>query len=81
MIKDCSNLCKFSREHCEWCSKNYIVSKEEYKAKRDSHNEYVYGYLVKYANGKIAGILNKAVNYYELAWIDEETIEKYQKEE
>lgn len=51
-----------------------IVKDKDYRAKRSLNNSYVEGFLVKYPNDKIAGILNKAMFYAELAWIDEKTL-------
>lgn len=74
---DCSNLCSHSEDTCLHCKENYDVSKEFYIAKRLSVEEYVVGYLVKDKEGNVKGILNKTSDFYELAWIDESTIEMY----
>lgn len=77
-MSECSNMCYISERTCEYCRKNYIVSKRMYKAKRSNFNSYVVGYLVRNKNdNKIVGILNRANRFYELAWIDEKTITKY----
>ena len=77
-MSECSNMCYISERTCEHCRKNYIVSEEMYKAKRSNFNSYVVGYLVRNkSDNKIAGILNRANRFYELAWIDEKTIIKY----
>lgn len=73
---ECKNLCRGNNDTCNYCKRNYIVSNDEYKAKREVNNVYVYGYLVKDKKGKIQGILNKDTHYAELAWIDENTIER-----
>ena len=73
--KECNNLCKHNREQCSYCREHYDVSTGEYRAKRKATNKYVYGYLVRDRFGDIRGILNKATEYKELAWIDEDTIE------
>lgn len=73
---DCNNLCFHSERHCEYCKKNYDVSSEFYKGKRPANGCYVVGYLVKNKQGEIQGILNKNTHFTELAWIDEDTIEK-----
>ena len=48
-----------------------------YKAKRQVTDGYVIGYLVKNKNGEVQGILNKDSDFYELAFINESTIEIY----
>ena len=55
----------------------YIVSDVFYKAKRQVTDGYVIGYLVKNKNGEVQGILNKDSGFYELAFINESTIEIY----
>lgn len=72
---ECNNLCKHNQEQCSYCREHYDVSTGEYRAKRKATNKYVYGYLVRDRVGDIRGILNKATDYKELAWIDEDTIE------
>lgn len=78
MSTECTNLCYRSDKTCEYCKKNRIVSTEFYRARRPVNNAWVIGYLVKNKEGKIEGILNKANNFYELAWIKEETLELYE---
>lgn len=73
---ECNNLCKHSQEQCAYCQKHYNVSTEEYKAKRCVNDDYIYGYLVKDKQGNVQGILNKSVDYHELGWVDESTIEQ-----
>ena len=73
---ECSNLCFHSEQTCSYCKKNYDVSSDFYRAKRPINGYYVTGYLVKNKNGEIEGILNKANHFCELAWIDENTLEK-----
>lgn len=75
---ECNNLCRRDEKHCEYCQKTYIVSTEFYRARRPVNNAWVIGYLVKTKDGKIEGILNKANDFYELAWIKEETLELYE---
>ena len=72
----CNNLCKtfVHKETCEHCQENYIVSSEFYRAKRASCDHYVTGYLVKDKEGKVQGILNKDMDFQELAYINETTI-------
>lgn len=73
---ECNNLCFHSEKVCEYCKKNYDVSPDFYKAKRPANGHYVIGYLVKTKDGKIEGILNKDTDFYELAWVIEDTLEK-----
>ena len=73
---ECENLCFHSKQTCSYCKKNYDVSSDMYRAKRPINGYYVIGYLVKSKNGEIEGILNKANHFCELAWIDENTLEK-----
>ena len=73
---ECSNLCFHSKQTCSYCQKNYDVSSDFYRAKRHINSYYVTGYLVKNKNGEIEGILNKDNHFCELAWIDENTLEK-----
>lgn len=73
---ECSNLCKINEQVCSYCKENYNVSSDFYRAKRYANNCYVVGYLVKDKEGVIHGILNKDTDFYELAWIDEGTLEK-----
>lgn len=73
---ECSNLCFHSEKQCEYCRNTYCVSSEFYRAKRPVNNQWVEGYLVKNKEGAIEGILNKDTNFYELAWIIEDTLEK-----
>lgn len=74
----CNKLCKMNEKQCQYCKKTYIVSDEFWRAKRASFNEYVVGYLVKNkSNGAVAGILTSASQYYELAFVDESTLEIY----
>ena len=54
------------------------MSTEFYRARRSVNNAWVIGYLVKTKDGKIEGILNKANDFHELAWINEETLELYE---
>ena len=54
------------------------MSTEFYRARRPVNNAWVIGYLVKTKDGKIEGILNKANDFHELAWIKEETLELYE---
>ena len=54
---------------------NRVVSSEFYRAKRFSSSSYVTDYLVKNKEGEIEGNLNEATHFYELAWIDENTLE------
>lgn len=75
---ECNNLCKRDTRGCEYCQKNRIVSTEFYRARRPANNAWVIGYLVKNKEGKIEGILNKANNFHELAWIKPETLEPYE---
>ena len=75
---ECNNLCKRDTKHCEYCQKNRIVSTEFYRARRPANNAWVIGYLVKTKDGRIEGILNKANDFHELAWIKEETLELYE---
>ena len=77
-MSECGNMCYISERTCEYCRENYIVSEEMYKAKRSNFNSYVIGYLVRNkSDNEIVGIFNKANRFYELAWIDKETITKY----
>ena len=76
---ECSNLCFHLERTCEHCKKNYDVSSEFYRAKRPANNQWVAGYLVKNKNGAIEGILNKDNHFYELAWIDNSTLEEVSK--
>ena len=78
MSTECSNLCYKSDKTCEYCKKNKIVSTEFYRARRPANNAWVVGYLVKNKEGQIEGILNKANNFSELAWIIPETLELYE---
>ena len=73
---ECTNLCFHSEQTCEYCKKNYDVSSEFYRAKRTANNQWVTGYLVKNEKGNIKGILNKDNHFYELAWINDSTLEK-----
>jgi hypothetical protein len=75
---ECNNLCRRDEKHCEYCQKTYIVSTEFYRARRPVNNAWVIGYLVKTKDGRIEGILNKANDFHELAWIKEETLELYE---
>jgi hypothetical protein len=75
---ECNNLCRRDEKHCEYCQKTYIVSTEFYRARRPVNNMWVIGYLVKTKDGRIEGILNKANDFHELAWINEETLELYE---
>lgn len=54
-----------------------IVSTEFYRARRPANNAWLIGYLVKNKEGVIEGILNKANNFHELAWIKPEALELY----
>lgn len=42
----CTNECRkwFSKEHCDYCQSNYVVSKERYVGKREANGAQVYGY-------------------------------------
>ncbi len=71
----CNKLCKTTDSHCEFCQKNYVISNYFYKAKRPADNTTVEGYLVQNKKGKIEGILNRANNFNELAWIIPSTLE------
>lgn len=75
---ECNNLCRRDIKHCEYCQKTHIVSTEFYRARRPVNNAWVIGYLVKNKDCKIEGILNKANDFHELAWIKEETLELYE---
>ena len=77
MSTECTNLCYRSDKTCEYCKKNRIVSTEFYRARRPANNAWVIGYLVKTKDGVVEGILNKANDFHELAWIKEETLELY----
>ena len=72
---ECNNLCQMWNRTCEYCKKNYDVSEDFYKAKRPANGHWVTGYLVKNKKGQIEGILNRDNQFYELAWIDEKTLE------
>ena len=74
---ECNNLCH-RVSVCEYCKKHYNVSDVFYKAKRQITNGYVVGYLVRNKNEEIQGILNKDSHFYELAFIDETTIEIFE---
>lgn len=67
----CTNECRkwFSKEHCDYCQSNYVVSKERYVGKREANGAQVYGYLVKTKTGELHGILNEKTNYQELAYV------------
>lgn len=56
----CTNECRkwFSKEHCDYCQSNYVVSKERYVGKREANGAQVYGYLVKTKTGELHGILD-----------------------
>lgn len=73
----CTNECRkwFSKEHCDYCQSNYVVSKERYVGKREANGAQVYGYLVKTKTGELHGILNEKTNYHELAYVREDTIQ------
>ena len=71
----CNNLCFHSEQTCKHCKENYEVSTNFYMAKRPINGHWVVGYLVKNKNGEIEGILNQDNHFYELAWIDEDTLE------
>lgn len=71
----CNNLCYHSDETCKYCRENWIISKEFWKAKRMHNDTIVAGYLVKGKDGNVEGILNKYVHFYELAYIDESTLQ------
>lgn len=73
---ECSNQCFHNKRTCSWCKENRDVSSDFYRAKRPANGYYVTGYLVKDKEGRIEGILNKDTQFYELAWIDESTLEK-----
>ena len=73
---ECNNLCR-TVSICEYCKNHYNVSDAFYKAKRQVTDGYVIGYLVKNKNGEVQGILNKDSGFYELAFINESTIEIY----
>lgn len=74
----CTNECRkwFSKEHCDYCQSNYVVSKERYVGKREANGAQVYGYLVKTKTGELHGILNEKTNYHELAYVREGTIQR-----
>lgn len=74
----CTNECRkwFSKEHCDYCQSNYVVSKERYVGKREANGAQVYGYLVKTKTGELHGILNEKTNYHELAYVREDTIQR-----
>ena len=71
----CNNLCFHSEQTCRHCKENHIVSSNFYKAKRPANGHWVIGYLVKNKKGEIEGILNRDNQFYELAWINEKTLE------
>ena len=73
---ECNNLCRIV-SICEYCKNHYNVSGVFYKAKKQVTDGYVIGYLVKNKNGEVQGILNKDSDFYELAFINESTIEIY----
>lgn len=72
----CTNECRkwFSKEHCDYCQSNYVVSKERYVGKREANGAQVYGYLVKTKTGELHGILNEKTNYHELAYVREDSV-------
>lgn len=74
----CTNECRkwFSKEHCDYCQSNYVVSKERYVGKREANGAQVYGYLVKTKTGELHGILNEKTSYHELAYVREGTIQR-----
>lgn len=74
----CTNECRkwFSKEHCDYCQSNYVVSKERYVGKREANGAQVYGYLVKTKTGELHGILNEKTNCHELAYVREDTIQR-----
>lgn len=74
----CTNECRkwFSKEHCDYCQSNYVVSKERYVGKREANGAEVYGYLVRTKTGELHGILNEKTNYHELAYVREDTIQR-----
>lgn len=74
----CTNECRkwFSKEHCDYCQSNYVVSKERYVGKREANGAQVYGYLVKTKTGELHGILNEKTNYHELTYVREDTIQR-----
>lgn len=74
----CTNECRkwFSKEHCDYCQSNYVVSKERYVGKREANGAQVYGYLVKTKTGELHGILNEKTNYHELAYVRDGTIQR-----
>lgn len=76
MSIECDNLCFHSEQTCTYCKKNYDVSHEFYRARRQVNSNLVVGYLVKNKNGRIEGILNKSNHFFELAWIVDSTLEK-----
>ena len=73
---ECNNFCRTVSIY-EYCKNHYNVSDIFYKAKRQVADDYVIGYLVKNKNGEVQGILNKDSDFYELAFINESTIEIY----
>lgn len=72
----CTNECRkwFSKEHCDYCQSNYVVSKERYVGKREANGAQVYGYLVKTKTGELHGILNEKTNYHELAYVSDDSV-------
>lgn len=72
----CTNECRkwFSKEHCDYCQSNYVVSKERYVGKREANGAQVYGYLVKTKTGELHGILNEKTNYHELAYVSNNSV-------
>ena len=75
-IMECNNLCFHSEQTCAYCKANYEVSSDFYRARRPANNQCVTGYLIKNKKDEIEGILNKNNHFCELAWIDENTLEK-----
>lgn len=75
---ECTNECRkwFSKEHCDYCQSNYVVSKERYVGNREANGAEVCGYLVKTKTGELHGILNEKTHCQELAYVREDTIQR-----
>ena len=69
--------------------KDTVVVEGRWRARRSRGGQFVYGFLIVNLEGKIQGILNENTryeqetrgdedpDYAELAWIDQDTIEKW----
>lgn len=73
-MTECNNL--YKGKSCDYCKKNYNVSSEFYEGKRQVNGAVVKGYAVWGRDGNFQGILNSAMDFKELAYVDESSLKK-----